>query len=54
MALHKEDKKAAFTGLIAGAILVLVMVVGIVKWTNGKFAGHAAEGGEAPAAQSGH
>ena len=25
MALHKEDKRAAFTGFIAGGILILVM-----------------------------
>lgn len=40
MALYPEDKKAAFTGLIGGAILVLVMVLGLVKWTNTQFAGH--------------
>lgn len=40
MSLHPEDKKAAFTGLIGGAILVLVMVLGLIQWTNAQFAGH--------------
>lgn len=40
MSLYKEDRKAAFTGLIGGAILVLVMVFGLVKWTTTQFAGH--------------
>ena len=53
MALHKEDKRAAFTGFIAGGILILVMVLAIVQFTNAKFAGHSA-GGSAPAGQSGH
>ena len=40
MSLYPEDKKAAFTGLIGGAILVLVMVLGLIQWTNTQFAGH--------------
>ncbi|HEU4628534.1 MAG TPA: hypothetical protein VFS08_02280 [Gemmatimonadaceae bacterium] len=51
MSLYKEDKPAAFTGLIAGAVLVLAMVLVIVHFTNLKFAGH--EGSE-PAAQTTH
>ena len=44
---HQEtDTKAAFTGLILGAIALLIIVVAIVKWTNAQFAGHSA----APAA----
>lgn len=56
MALHKEDKRAGFTGLIAGGLFVLAMVLVIVKFTNAQFAGHAAEsaGGAAPAAQTSH
>ena len=39
---HQEtDAKAAFTGLIVGAIVLFLIVVGIVKWTNAQFAGHA-------------
>ncbi len=39
---HQEsDAKAAFTGLIVGAIVLFLIVVGIVKWTNSKFAAHA-------------
>lgn len=46
---HEEtDTKAAFTGLIVGAIVLLLIVVGIVKWTNTKFAGH----GATPAAET--
>jgi hypothetical protein len=56
MALYKEDKKAAFVGLIGGAILVLAMCLVIIQWTNAQFAGHgAAEGGAAaPAGQTTH
>lgn len=42
MALFKEDKPAAFVGLVGGALLVLVMVLGVVRWTNAKFEGHGA------------
>lgn len=35
-----SDKGAAFTGLIVTSLALLVMVLGIVKWTNNKFAGH--------------
>ncbi len=37
---HPEDKKAAFTGLIVGAIALAAMCYGIVLWTNAQFAGH--------------
>ena len=53
MALFKEDKAAAFIGLIGGAILVLVMSLVIIDWTNGKFEGHAADAA-APAGQTTH
>jgi hypothetical protein len=46
MSLHPGDKSAAFTGLVGGLILVVVMCVAIVMWTNSLFEGHAA----APAA----
>jgi len=37
---HPEDRRAAFTGLIVGAIALIVVVVAIVKLTNAKFASH--------------
>ena len=37
---HKADARAAFTGLIGGAIALLAMVVIIVTLTNKKFAAH--------------
>lgn len=40
---HKADAKAAFIGLIGGAIALLAMVIIIVTLTNKKFAAHAAE-----------
>ena len=43
-----SDMRAAFTGLIAGVIALLIIVVAIVFLTNRSFAGH--EG--APAAGS--
>ena len=42
MSLYKQDKPAAFIGLIAGAILVFAMVVTIVHFTNVKFENHEA------------
>lgn len=47
MSLYAVDKSASLIGLFAGAILVLVMVLGLIKWTNNQFASH-----EAPAAES--
>ena len=41
-----SDMRAAFTGLIVGALALLTVVVTIVMLTNRKFEGH----GEAPAA----
>ena len=34
-----SDTRAAFTGLILGAIALLILVTTIVKLTNGKYAG---------------
>ena len=46
-----SDMRAAFTGLIVGAIAILAVVVTIVMLTNRSFAGHKAEAGaHAPAA----
>jgi hypothetical protein len=44
---HKADARAAFMGLIFGAIAILIIMYGIVRWTNARFAGHKAT----PAAQ---
>lgn len=43
---HKADARAAFIGLITGAIFLLAFCYAIVQLTNRKFAGHA------PAAQA--
>ncbi|MHB0962133.1 MAG: hypothetical protein ACYC5V_02865 [Gemmatimonadaceae bacterium] len=37
---HPEDRKAAFTGLIVGAVALVVICFTIVQLTNRKFAGH--------------
>ena len=34
---HKADARAAFSGLIVGALLLLAIVFTIVKLTNAKF-----------------
>ena len=47
-----HDKGAAFTGLILGLVLLGGLMFGMVKWTNGRYAGH--EGGEKPAAEAAH
>jgi len=43
---YKADARAAFMGLILGAIVLLGILYTIVRLTNAKYAGHA----EAPAA----
>ena len=48
----KGDARAAFMGLIIGAIALLVIIYGIVQLTNRKFAGHTAPAAAgAPAVQ---
>ena len=44
------DKSAGFAGLILGAIALFVLIFGIVRMTNAKYAGEHAEkaGVEAP------
>ena len=37
---HKADARAAFMGLIFGAIALLLIMYGIVQWTNTRFEGH--------------
>lgn len=37
---HPGDKKAAFTGLIVTAAIVLISIFAMVQWTNGQFEGH--------------
>lgn len=44
---HKADARAAFMGLIFGTIALLLILYGIVQWTNARFEGHKA----APTAQ---
>lgn len=46
----KADARAAFMGLIFGALALLAILFGIVQWTNSKFEGHAAAPATAPAA----
>jgi hypothetical protein len=44
-----SDRKAAFTGLIIGAVAVFIILFSVVKLTNGSFAG---EEGEKAAAET--
>jgi len=44
---HPEDRGAAFTGLIVGAVALFAITFAIVKLTNAKFASH-----EKPAAEA--
>ncbi len=37
------DKSAGFSGLILGAIALFVLIFGIVRFTNAKYAGEHAE-----------
>jgi hypothetical protein len=50
---HPGDKSAGFTGLILGAIAIFVIMFGIVRLTNARYAGHE-PGAEPPAATSTH
>ena len=49
---HPGDMRAAFIGLIAGAVVLFVLMFGIVKWTNSKFEGR--QHGATPAATTTH
>jgi len=44
------DKGAAFMGLIVGAVALFLILFGMVKWTQSRFAEH----GESPAATTTH
>ncbi len=44
---HPADRSAAYTGLIVGAVALLILCFGIVKLTNAKYGAH-----ERPAAQA--
>ena len=46
MSLHRGDMKAAFTGLILGAIVLFGIVVTIVKFTNQHYSQEAAAAGK--------
>lgn len=35
-----SDKSAAFAGLLVTSLALFAMIVGIVTWTNNKFADH--------------
>jgi hypothetical protein len=48
MSDHKADARAAFMGLIFGAIAILAIMTTIVKLTNQKYASHAAAETKAP------
>ena len=52
MALHREDMRAGFMGMIVGTIVLAVFVYGIVHLTNVKYEkGH---GGETAPATATH
>jgi hypothetical protein len=37
---HPHDRTAAFTGLIVGAVALVLLLFGIVKLTNASYASH--------------
>lgn len=45
--LHPQDQRAAFTGLIVGAIALAIICYGIVMMTNAKFGAHSKPAAEA-------
>ena len=42
-----EDRRPAYVGLVATAVLLLALMFGMVKWTNGRFEGHSKAAGAA-------
>ena len=50
---HHSDKGAAYTGLVAGLVAVMLIVYGIVLATNKKFQGHEAAAKPAAGAPAG-
>jgi hypothetical protein len=44
-----RDKGPAFLGLFGGLVLIGALMYGMVVWTNGQFAGHAAGATPPPA-----
>ena len=48
--VHHNDQRAAFTGLILGALFVGGVLFGVVKMTNAQFAHEKGEHGGAAAA----
>lgn len=47
-----NDRKAAYTGLIVGAVLVFAILYGVVKLTNAQFAAEHGEKGATEAAEA--
>jgi hypothetical protein len=47
-----SDRKAAYTGLIVGAVLVFAILFGVVKLTNAQFAGEHGEQGATTAPEA--
>jgi hypothetical protein len=44
---HPEDQKAAFTGLIVGAVALILLCFTVVKLTDMKFGAHSNAAAEA-------
>ena len=42
-----KDRAPAYTGLLASAVVLFALMLGMVKWTNGRFAGHSKAPGAA-------
>ncbi|HLV26361.1 MAG TPA: hypothetical protein VKZ41_08595 [Gemmatimonadales bacterium] len=40
MSLHASDKKSALMGFLIGAIVIVVVLFGMVRWTSSQFEGH--------------
>lgn len=48
MTLLASDKKSALMGFVIGGIVIFLVLLGMVRWTNAKFESHA------PAAEATH
>lgn len=40
MSLFTSDRKSALMGFLIGGLIILVVILGMVRWTNSRFETH--------------
>ena len=51
---HPGDMRAAFTGLVLGAVAIAAILYAVVRWTDARFEGHEAPAAGATTPATGH